>query len=158
MTGMLCFDMDGTLANTYGVENWLDKLLNSDVTPYQEAEPMWDMPTLNEVLMQLEKLGWEVRIVSWLSKGSSPDYAKEVRKAKADWLEKYDFPCQKYHFMQYGTTKANSVREACSGVPCILFDDDDKVRRGWHLGDTVNPADTDIIEYLQNLLDEMEEE
>ena len=28
------FDMDGTIANLYGVDNWLDKLHASDASPY----------------------------------------------------------------------------------------------------------------------------
>ena len=31
--GTIYFDMDGTLANFYGVENWLDYLENEDTTP-----------------------------------------------------------------------------------------------------------------------------
>ena len=31
------FDMDGTLADLYGVENWLEKLRASDPSPYAEA-------------------------------------------------------------------------------------------------------------------------
>lgn len=29
----ICFDMDGTIANLYGVENWLDYLINKDTYP-----------------------------------------------------------------------------------------------------------------------------
>ena len=34
------FDMDGTIADLYGVENWLDYLIAEDTTPYTEAEPL----------------------------------------------------------------------------------------------------------------------
>ena len=33
----ICFDMDGTIANLYGVENWLAYLVAEDVKPYKEA-------------------------------------------------------------------------------------------------------------------------
>lgn len=33
----ICFDMDGTIADLYGVENWLDYLIAEDVKPYAEA-------------------------------------------------------------------------------------------------------------------------
>ena len=34
------FDMDGTIANLYGVENWLPKLRAHDASPYADAEVM----------------------------------------------------------------------------------------------------------------------
>ena len=46
---MICFDMDGTIADLYAVDNWLAKLRAEDETPYAEAAPMWDMTALAEV-------------------------------------------------------------------------------------------------------------
>ena len=40
MTNMICFDMDGTIANLYGVHNWLEMLRAEDPTPYALAEYM----------------------------------------------------------------------------------------------------------------------
>ena len=36
------FDMDGTLANFYGVKGWLDDLQNFRTRPYELAEPLFD--------------------------------------------------------------------------------------------------------------------
>lgn len=152
VTGTICFDMDGTIADLYGVENWLSLLRAEDPSPYRKAAPMWDMAELNEVLMLLEKEGWGVRIISWLSKDSTPEYDKAVRKAKAEWLRKWQFPYQKCHFVKYGTTKANCVRKACGNAPCILIDDNDKVRKGWHLGETIDPIEIDLPAVLKQYL------
>ena len=38
MLKMICFDMDGTIADLYAVDNWLAKLRAEDETPYQEAK------------------------------------------------------------------------------------------------------------------------
>ena len=35
----------------------------------------------------------------------------------------------------------------------ILFDDNEKVRNGWHLGETVDPTTTDIIEFIERLVE-----
>lgn len=43
------FDMDGTIANLYGVDNWLPRLRSEDATPYEEACPMWDTKNIKEV-------------------------------------------------------------------------------------------------------------
>lgn len=147
---MICFDMDGTIADLYAVENWLDKLRAEDASPYKDACPMWDMMELNEALMLLEKEGWEVRVISWLSKDSTEEYKKAVRKAKEEWLTRYNFPAQKCHFVQYGATKANSVRKVADYA--ILIDDNEKVRKGWSLGDTINPTTENIVDILLSLL------
>lgn len=147
---MICFDMDGTIANLYSVPNWLDKLRAEDSSPYSDAAPMWDMEELRKILLLLISKGWEVRVISWLSKDSSESYKNEVRKAKLEWLAKYDFPCRRCHLVAYGTTKADCVRRWAS--PAILVDDNEKVRNGWHLGETIDPTKVNLIEELRKLL------
>lgn len=149
---MICFDMDGSIARTYDVDNWLNKLQHEDSSPYAEAKPMWDMNELNEILMLLAKEGWEIRVISWLSKDSSESYKKDVREAKQDWLNRYNFPSTHNHFVRYGATKADSVRKKTDYA--ILIDDNKKVREGWSLGDTVDPTTADIIEVLYSLLED----
>lgn len=150
MAKMICFDMDGTIANLYSVPNWLNKLRAEDSSPYSDAAPMWNMEELRKVLLLLTSEGWEVRVISWLSKDSSESYKNEVRKAKLEWLAKYDFPYRRCHLVAYGTTKADCVRRWAS--PAILVDDNEKVRNGWHLGKTIDPTKVDLIEELRKLL------
>lgn len=150
MAKMICFDMDGTIANLYSVPNWLDKLRAEDSSPYSDAAPMWDMEELRKILLLLISEGWEVRVISWLSKDSSESYKNEVRKAKLEWLAKYDFPYRRCHLVAYGTTKADCVRRWAS--PAILVDDNEKVRNGWHLGETIDPTKVNLIEELRKLL------
>ena len=146
---MFCFDMDGTIADLYGVENWLDKLMAEDTSPYTEAKPLFNMHALNSALMLLLKEGHEIRVISWLSKDSTADYKEAVREAKREWLKRYGFPASKIHLIEYGATKANSVRKALHGEPAVLIDDNAKVRKGWHLGETIDPTlIKDLGEYL----------
>ena len=49
------FDMDGTIANLYGVEGWLDMLIASDPTPYKLAAPLVNMNTLARKLNKLQR-------------------------------------------------------------------------------------------------------
>ena len=153
MKKVICFDMDGTVANLYGVDNWLDRLRAEDATPYLDAEPMWDMEKLNEVLALHQQAGNEIRIITWLSMESSPEYKEAVREAKRAWLEKWGFLYNNFHGVQYGATKADSVRKPCAGCEVILIDDNAKVREGWTLGDAIDPTTTDIIDFLLSLLD-----
>ena len=61
------FDMDGTLANFYGVQNWLECLENSDTTPYRIAKPLINFSLLARRIHQLQGKGDRVGIVSWFS-------------------------------------------------------------------------------------------
>ena len=149
MNRTLVFDMDGTIANLYGVENWLEMLRAEDPTPYIVAQPMYDMDTLKVVLEMLKLQGWTIAVTSWLSMGSTREYDKLVRKAKKEWLERYDFPFDEIHLVAYGTTKANCTRK--NGGYQILVDDNEKVRNDWNLGGTIN-ANENILEKLVELL------
>ena len=153
MPKMICFDMDGTIADLYKVPNWLISLRNFDPYPYRQANPMWDMEELVSLLHQLQNTGVEIRIITWLSKDSNPDYDRAVRQAKKEWLMKYDFPCDHFHGVRYGATKADSVRKYLGeGETAVLIDDNAKVRQGWHLGDTIDPTACNILEVLRGLL------
>lgn len=152
-TKMVVFDMDGTIADLYAVPNWLQMLRAEDPTPYAVAEPMWEMDILADVLNELRANGIEIRVVTWLSKDSTEEYKNLVRQAKLEWLEEMGFPFDNFHGVQYGATKANSVRRYLEEEEmAILIDDNAKVRNGWTLGETVDPTTTNIIEFLENLL------
>ena len=152
---MICFDMDGTIADLYKVENWLTKLRAYDPTPYTEAYPMWHMGELARVLEMLKTQGIEIRVVTWLSKDSTPEYKKAVRKAKREWLESYGFPFDFFHGIQYGRTKADAIRNYLKeNEEAILIDDNAKVRSGWHMGEAIDPTEVDIVSFLRGLLED----
>ena len=149
MKKMLVFDMDGTIADFYGVQGWLEDLQNESTRPYETAKPLYDMDTLCEILEIFRSLGWVIVVTTWLAKGSTKSYDDEVRKAKLEWLAKYNFPYDEIHLVKYGTTKANCTRNKADYQ--ILIDDNEQVRKGWHLGDTIN-ANENILEKLVDLL------
>lgn len=150
---MICFDMDGTIADLYAVDNWLPRLRAENADPYREALAMWNMIQLAEVLENLRMLGVEIRIITWLSKDSTEEYKESVREAKREWLMNQGFPFDAFHGVQYGATKADSVRRyLAEDETAMLIDDNAKVRNGWHLGETIDPTETDIIEFLSSLL------
>lgn len=118
-------DMDGTIADLYGVKNWLEKLVNGDASPYAEATRLVE----EETLTALVNAGYELGIVSWLSKNSTKEYDKMVRTAKREWLAK-NFPniqFKEIHIVKYGTPKSKVVKEKNG----ILFDDEERNRNEW---------------------------
>ena len=150
---MICFDMDGTIADLYAVEGWEPMLRAEDPTPYLMAEAMWNMGQLAEILSALQNLGVEIRIITWLSKESTEEYKDAVRDAKIQWLAEHGFPYDAFHGVQYGATKADSIRKYLApDENAWLIDDNAKVRNGWYMGEAIDPAEVDIIELLSSLL------
>lgn len=151
---MICFDMDGTLADLYNVPNWLEQLRAFDPAPYREAECMWDEEELACILNTLIDNGVEIRIITWLSKESTPEYDEAVREAKREWLEALGIPYTHFHGVKYGATKADSIRRYLEeDETAWLFDDNAKVRQGWHMGEAFDPTAIDILDLLYALLD-----
>ncbi len=125
----ICFDMDGTIANLYGVDGWLEMLISHDETPYKEATVLVNMNSLARILNRLQRLGHEIGIISWLSKDSNAEYDAKVIEAKKGWLTKH-LKSVKFDFIEivkYGTDK-NIVRKSEND---ILFDDEEKNRNTW---------------------------
>lgn len=152
----ICFDMDGSIADLYEVEGWLDYLIAEDPRPYQVANPLWNMDELNFLLTQLQGFGIEICIITWLSKNSSENFKKATRKAKRDWLEEVNFPFDHFHGVQYGAKKSNSIKHYLEeDEEAILIDDDARVRDSWTVGRTIDPKETNIEIFLQKLLEEI---
>ena len=135
MNKRIVFDMDGTIADFYSVENWLECLENSDTKPYKKARPLYNTDELNNILYQLKAQGYIIVITSWLSKGSSKEFNNATRKAKREWLDKVNFPYDEIHLIKYGTTKANCTRK--KGGYQILVDDNEQVRKGWQISNYI---------------------
>ena len=152
MNNILVFDMDGTIANFYGVNGWLDDLHNENTRPYDEAEPLYNMEVLNAILDIFRSLGWKIIITSWLAKDSTKAYDNAVRASKIAWLNKHNFVYDEIHLVKYGTTKANCTRK--NGGFQVLIDDNEQVRNGWRLGATID-ANKNIIDELVKLLEKV---
>ena len=120
MKQTIWFDMDGTIANLYGVENWLPMLIASDPAPYKLAAPLVNMNKLARKLNQLQRAGYKLGIISWLSKSSTPEYDKAVTAAKLWWLRKHlkSVKWDAVNIVAYGRNKWDVCGEG------ILFDDE----------------------------------
>ena len=145
---MIYFDMDGTIADLYAVENWLPRLRDEDATPYLEARPMCNMITLSELLIEAKAQGYGIGIITWLSKDATKAYKKAIKQAKKQWLNNYlGVKLDEAHFVQYGTRKDYVAKDKKG----IIFDDDKRVRMWWK-GEAYNPIEQNIIEVLQGIV------
>ena len=143
MAKAIWFDMDGTIADLYGVDEWLPKLRAYDPTPYAMAKPLVRMASLARVLNRLQKQGYQIGIVSWLSKTSTAEYDEAVAMAKREWLKKHLASVKFDHIdiIAHGTPKQ-------AGRSGILFDDEAKNRTEWN-GEAYD--EKNIIEILKAL-------
>lgn len=146
MKKMVWFDMDGTIANLYAVEGWLDMLRAFDATPYAEAEVMLNMSLLARYLNKLQKLGYGIGIISWLSKYPTPEYDALVTSAKLEWLSQHlaSVTFDEIHIVSYGTPKQDFMETDED----ILFDDEEPNRDNWS-GEAYEPDE--IMEILKML-------
>ena len=144
MKKRIWFDMDGTIADFYGVDGWEIYLENNSVFPYATAKPMLNFNLLARLLNRLQKNGYEVGVISWASKGADEAYESAIDYAKRKWLATH-LKSVKFDVIEvvaYGTPKE-------LGRDGILFDDNEGIRKAWGEG-AIEPEK--IIEVLKGLL------
>lgn len=143
-------DLDGTVVNFYGVPNWLECLEAQDSTPYRVAKPLVNLSTLARYLNRLQARGYNIGIISWLSKSGTDKFNAEVAEVKREWLAKHlpSVQWDEIHIVPYGVPKST-----CATCPAsILFDDEQRNLNEW-TANTHNMAyNADLLmEILRNL-------
>lgn len=149
MDKAIYFDMDGTIADLYGVENWLAYLISGNTKPYREAKPLVNMRSLAARLHMLQLMGYRVGIVSWLSKSGTEAYNEKVTATKMAWLKRHlgSVEWDEVKIVPYGTPKQYAV-DCPAG---LLFDDEEQNRTNW-VGRAENV--NNILETLSSLIEE----
>lgn len=142
------FDMDGTLNKLYDYPNWLEKLRSYDATPYGEAAVNLNMSLLARYLNKLQKKGYKICIISWLSRQTTPDYDKAVTAEKYNWLDIHlgSVTFDNIFITAYGVPKESYI----TGENDILFDDNATIRQAW-TGRAYEPDN--ILKVLKSLLE-----
>ena len=139
------FDLDGTIADLYGVENWLADLIAENVRPYAEAKPLVNLSLLARYIHKAQAKGYTVGVISWLSKSGSDAYNEAVTAVKREWLAKHlpSVEWDEIHIVKYGTPKST-----CRTCPGILFDDEQRNLDEWGVGAVIA---SNLLEILRNL-------
>lgn len=159
----IILDLDGTIADLYGVNNWLQDLEAGNVTPYQMADLMYDEIMLNSCLDLLKQLNYTIKIVSWGSKTAigNREALHEIEKTKKEWLQKYGIPYSKLYVIDYGTPKSKFINSTFS----ILIDDSLEVQNEFLHSNkgcvkmVIDAANENILDCLIDLIEkELEEE
>ena len=145
MNKAIYFDMDGTIADLYGVSGWLADLEAENVRPYAEAKPLLNLSLLARYIHKAQRMGYTVGVISWLSKTGSPAYNEAVTAVKREWLAKHlpSVEWDEIHIVKYGTPKST-----CRTCPGILFDDEQRNLDEWGAGAVIA---SNLLEILRNL-------
>ena len=61
------FDMDGTIADLYGVNGWLDDIRNGNTRPYTEAKGIGNLAHIARLLNKAQTKGHEIGVITWLA-------------------------------------------------------------------------------------------
>lgn len=147
MEKMVWFDMDGTIADLYGVDGWLEALDAEDTYPYEQAGTLVNMAQLAKLLHKLQAVGYGIGIISWTSKRGSALYNGQVALSKMCWLHKHlpSVSWDEIRIVDYGTPKYTFKHYDDD----ILFDDEANNRNSWQ-GLAYNQ--NDIINTLKALI------
>lgn len=132
MKKIVYLDMDGTIADLYGIENWLPRLRNEDETIFLECRPMI---TEADLLKSFPADEYEIRVLSMTPLGATAEYCKNVAKQKDAWLDKFFPSITKRIYRAYGHNK--NLRNSANA---ILVDDSEPIRNSWR-GIAINPAE-----------------
>lgn len=125
MKNIVYFDMDGTLADLYGVRDVFKRLDTLDASVYAEASPLHKYISY---LKEFKEMGYKVVILSCLGMISSPTFDKDTIQYKNEWLDKYigkEYIDDRI-YIEYTKHKENYVTEGG-----LLVDDDATVLRNW---------------------------
>lgn len=132
------FDLDGTLADLYGVRDWLPMLQASDTTPYRVAATTTDVNVLVDCMRQLVRKGYKLGVITWLAMGGSKKYNDATRAAKVRWVRRhFGDLITEFHSCKYGINK----RRFSTSDDDVLVDDNAEVRQMWQ-GITIDASNT----------------
>lgn len=137
---VIALDMDGTLADLYGVPGWLDAIRHENTAPYEDAAPLCDMGNLALALGKAIASGIRVEVITWGPGGdTSRAYQDSVGRAKRAWLDREGMGGIPMRYKPFQTPKRDGVDGRA-----ILIDDDPRAREDWQAsgdGPAIEPRD-----------------
>lgn len=124
-------DMDGTIADLYGKENWLECLRTEKDDAFSDLRPMI---TQEQLFNNFPQENYDIRILSMTPLGTSKPFCERVIQEKNAWLDEHFPALKKRIYQKYGH---NKNLKACANA--ILIDDNEAIRKSWK-GIALNPA------------------
>lgn len=116
-------DMDGTIADLYGIDGWLQKLEREKKNLFTSCKAMI---TEEELFKIFPEHKYEIHILSMTPKNATKEYCEQVIAEKNIWLDLFFPKITKRIYLKYGNNKnlKNSQKH-------ILVDDNKIIRENF---------------------------
>lgn len=153
MSTSVYFDMDGTLADLYNFDKWLEYIECENETPFYNCEPIGDTSLLNKLIEDAKNVCSVVGVITWLPKNASRSFCKKVEKAKKAWLKIHfpSIPLENVHVLPYGEPKQHANIKRSQRL--VLVDDNAKVREEWRTTkQRIAISEKEMINFLNDLV------
>lgn len=129
MSKKIYFDLDGTVYNLYGVENWLEKLRNEISGAFLEGDFLVDYENFMDCIEELIRQDYTFGVITWLPTQASPEYEEICRKEKIEWINDYLPFVSEINICSYGILKQNCIQKRAKEM--FLIDDNAEVCKMW---------------------------
>lgn len=132
------FDMDGTIADLYGHDDWLKRLRKEDQSLFLELTPMVNIKDFEAQLQSLEEfysiidVDFTFGIITWTPMDANWQYHKECERAKMEWIMNIELGdiLPRFNAIPYGTPKQYALGKGTKEYN-ILVDDNKEVIKQW---------------------------
>lgn len=113
-------DMDGTFYNLYGINGWLEELLNESKNIFTKGQCLYNINELKNALAKVKEK-YNLGIITWTPRKCRKTYIGNTAKQKYKWLRQNELInyFNEIKIVSYGTEKYTLM-----GENDILIDDD----------------------------------
>lgn len=151
------FDMDGTIADLYGAESWLERLRAEEPGLFSELEPLVNPMEFSELCRDLVENGWTtLGIITWLPMNASDEYEAIVTEEKRIWAKKFTPYLTDFHALRYGTPKQYAPIKRAKAM--ILIDDNVEVCSMWDTPKMRTAINVDMVNDRRRMYEMIEVE
>ena len=125
----ISFDLDGTLFDLYGKENWLYLLENHLCGAFEgDMLPEIDKREFLTIVYKLRDLGVHFEVVTWLPKNATKEYEWVCTEEKKRWCAEHLPFINSVRCVPYGTPKQ---KVASPAGRMYLIDDNSQICAEW---------------------------
>lgn len=125
----IVFDMDGTVADLYGRENWLKEIRNEELD-FSTLKPLVNMDAIEKDIKEKSYSG-EIKfvIITWSPMNCSQEYHLKVSRQKQEWVERHMPYISEFYCLPYGVPKQDAPIRRTEKM--YLLDDNSEVIEMW---------------------------
>ena len=129
MSVKIYFDLDGTVYNLYGVNEWEPKLRAENPNVFREGSFIGDYQEFMNICHKLLKKGVQFGVITWLPMQANPEYEVECELVKREWVRQYMPFVSEFTAQSYGVPKQNAIIKRAKTM--YLIDDSTEVCEMW---------------------------